>query len=178
MPRSERTSPVFHVVRLRMGVFLLLACGLALLRFLAAPHLAGVPDAELLFLLAFHTALHGPAETIVPGFFLCGLLRDAALGVRLGPGALLYVLAALPVAGARGYVSRDHLLTRAGYPFAALLCIRLVRILLEEGAAPATGWTEALASALAGAAATAVVGPFVGLLLETRLLRPWREESL
>lgn len=138
-----------------------------------------VPDVrmEVLFLLAFHVGLHAPRSSVVPGFWLAGLIRDVFLGSHLGISTFAYTLIGMVVLGLRKRVLVDHLFTRIGFVFVCLFFLGLVRPFLEGGVTRGMWGAEAMWKAGGMALMTALASPFVGWFLRETRFRPWKETA-
>lgn len=163
---------------MRWTVFFIISISMGLWEFFLGPQLRlaaiHVP-VELLFLLAFHTALHCPASYILPAFWWCGLMQDFFLGNRLGTNALLFSFSAFVMGWLRTRFPQNrwplHLLFIGGM----LLPVLALRPVLDLHVFRSALSPPAFQAAAASALLTALCSPLAGLLLQVRSLRTWQE---
>lgn len=132
---------------------------------------------EVLFLVAFCTALSVRRSYVVPAFWLCGVMQDLFFGSRLGASALLYSLAGLAVLFLRGRFPEENFLARWGACALCLLVIVPVRPVLETGDPRMLVEPGGAVAMLATILFTVACGPVVRFCLQTPLLRTWRVDK-
>jgi cell shape-determining protein MreD len=133
---------------------------------------------ELLFVLAYQTAMHCRKSHIIPVFWIAGLLQDLFLGAHLGSNVILFCGAGFAVSALRQRIVPENLPTRVAAVWALLMVMLLLRPILETRTIAPLFADGALTGIIASAVISAVIVPLAGLILSGDLLRPWRDEEI
>ncbi|MBN1258086.1 MAG: hypothetical protein JXA52_10325 [Planctomycetes bacterium] len=138
--------------------------------------LLGAYAPAVLFLFAFHVGLHcNPIEALL-GWWGCGLLRDLAIGGRLGVSAMIFLLLGMAVLAFRRRVKREHASTQILLVFTMVFILRLAAPLLAWGFSPIFAWPQFLKSCVSSAAFTGALSiPWALTIARLKVYRPEHE---
>ncbi len=132
---------------------------------------------EPLWCLAFYAAMRGAPVSSMAAFFLCGVLRDLAVGPRLGAGALAFT--------AMGWIALHwrFLATERGWIGQALLAgwagvfVAILRNALDYGPLAYTLLYRVFFLGIGNGALTGIAYLPLAALFSLAPFRPWRERS-